>query len=119
LKLLLFFSDDILDDRRGNRVPPNDILVEYSNSTGRDCAHRQLAVPGRPELADEKEIQRDPKRLRNLVRDGYATTRQRQHDDIAAARILRQVSRKGSSAPRRSTNRWRWSSAMVQHQRLR
>ena len=106
LQLPAFFAGDLLDDLRWDLHAAHDVLVEHDDPATGDCAHRQLFMAGDAELANDEHIERSAQGGGDLVRDGHAATRQRQHDDVVATLVMLQAGSASSRpASRRSRNR--------------
>ncbi len=77
---------DPVDDVVAEPQLANQLVVQDARPAGRNRPHRQLRLAGVAELADEEDVERRAERPRHLARDGHAAARQRQHDDVVAAR---------------------------------
>lgn len=85
--LLRLARGDAREDGFGNRVSADEVLVEDAHPAGCDRAHRELGVTWKSELANDENVQRRAERMRDLVANGYATARKREHDDVGSMRI--------------------------------
>ena len=86
-QLRLLACRDGVDLRRGDARHLDDLRVEHPDAAGRDGAHRELLVPRHAELPDEEDVERDAELPRDLEADGHASARQREDDDVSAARV--------------------------------
>ena len=71
--------------------PLDNLIVEHAHATCRNRTHRQFLVAGDAKLADDKNVQRRAERARHLISDGHAAARQRQHEDVRAIGIGREL----------------------------
>lgn len=93
LPFRLLFTRDRLDHRLWNSVRAHDIVAEHTDTPRRDGAHRVLGMPGHTQLADQEDVERSVEDFGDLERDGHATTRQRQDNDIVAPGVVPQLRR--------------------------
>ena len=65
----------------------DEVFTEHTHAARRDRAHGQLRMTGNAELADEEDVERRIKFLRDLERDRDAAARQPKHDDVVPAGV--------------------------------
>jgi hypothetical protein len=91
IELEAFPYGDLLNSGMGNVEIPNQVIAEDFHATFGDGAHCQLGVPRHTKLADEEDVERRRELARDLGRDRHAAARQREHDNVLSARILRKL----------------------------
>ena len=66
----------------------DDLPVDDPDPVFTDCAHAQLALEWRTELADDNDIQRRAQRPGHLQRDGDTASRQAKHDHRLVSQVF-------------------------------
>jgi hypothetical protein len=61
-------------------VRPHHLVVDDDRAVFADGAHRELSVPGHPELADQDHVDRRPDRPSDLGRHRHAAAREPDDD---------------------------------------
>jgi hypothetical protein len=69
----------------------HELVVEHTHTAGRERAHRELLVSGDAQLAHDKNVEGSAKRACDFICDRYATTRQRQHKQVRAVGVSREL----------------------------
>ncbi|MDW9227144.1 hypothetical protein C7S15_1711 [Burkholderia cepacia] len=82
--------DHIGELRVGHAHRAEHRTLQMNRTARRDRAHRELGIGRHAELAYDQHVERRVQRAGDRIRDGHAAARQREHDDIAAARIIAQ-----------------------------
>ena len=59
-------------------------MIEDADSARGDRSHRQLALTGNAQFADDEDVELGPEGAGHLERDRHASPRQPEHHDIAA-----------------------------------
>ena len=97
LQLDLFRGRDAFDILRAHACDPNEVVVEDPHPTARERTHRQLFVPGEPELSNNEDIERNVECRSDFVSYRHAPTRKRQNDHISAIRVRAKLRGEASS----------------------
>ena len=92
-QLLAFEGGYYLDDRLRISDDAEDILVKHADATGRNGAHGEFFVSRKAEFADDKNIERNIKPLRDFKCDWNATTRESENNNIVASGVTQQFFR--------------------------
>ena len=74
--------------------PRDDLAVNHDYAVFAERTHRELLVPGQPELSHHDHVEGESERIRHLARHRNTATGQPQHDGIAPAQVqqaLRQL----------------------------
>ena len=62
-------------------------MIEDADAAGGDGPHRQLAMTGHAQFADEEDVELGPEGLGHLERDRHASPREPEHHDIVAIHV--------------------------------
>ena len=62
-------------------------MIEDADAAGGDGPHRELAMTGNAEFADEEDVELGAEGPSHLERDRHASPRKPEHDDIVAIRV--------------------------------
>src|SRR5919198_3341439 len=81
----------------GTAAAPTTSSLRTADAAARDRAHRQLGLLGKPELADDEDVERHLELACDLEGDRDASAREREHDHVLAASVLRQGGRQLAS----------------------
>ena len=71
----------------------HSILLQNADAATRDRSHGQFLMARDAELAHQKHIHRSAESGRDFGGDRHSSARQRQNDDVIAARVFRQARR--------------------------
>jgi hypothetical protein len=90
VELQLFADGNLLNERPGNAELFDKAIVQHLDATSSDGSHCEFGVAGDAELANQKDVQREPETPGDLGRNRNTAARQSQDDDVRSACILSQ-----------------------------
>lgn len=88
LQLFGFTGHDFLDDRVIDARQIEQLLIEYADSSGRDCPECQLGLKRRTQFTDDQDIEQRSDRYRHFESDRNTSTRQSEDDRIGQLNSL-------------------------------